>query len=110
MHCKNRGLELFLNLPEQEEKILINSDPDLLQKVLSHLLDNALKFTDSGSVNFGYIVRDAELEFFVKDTGIGIEKDEVNSIFDRFVKVDPGPSNLTEGSGLGLSIAPLKPA
>jgi len=71
------------------------------------LVKGAIAYHCQQSAHFGYIVRNEELEFFVKDTGIGIEKDEVNSIFVRFVKVDPGPSNLTEGSGLGLYLNAL---
>jgi CheY-like chemotaxis protein len=68
-------------------------------------MNNAIKFTEKGSINYGYIISENEIEFFVKDTGIGIGKESVNSIFDHFVKEDRGPTKLSEGSGLGLSIA-----
>lgn len=103
--CSNRKLELLLKIPEQTDNILINSDPEIFQKIIAHLLSNAIKFTEKGSINFGYIIHEGEIEFFVKDTGIGIGKESVDNIFDRFVKEDHGPSRLSEGSGLGLSIA-----
>ena len=103
--CSNRKLELFLEIPEQSGNISVNSDPEIFHKIISHLLNNAVKFTEKGSIRFGYIVLEGELEFFVKDTGIGIGKESINNIFERFVKEDRGPTRLTEGSGLGLSIA-----
>ncbi|MDP3001674.1 MAG: response regulator [Bacteroidales bacterium] len=103
--CSNRKLELLLSIPGQSDNLSINTDPEIFQKIITHLLNNAIKFTEKGSVNYGYIIHEGEIEFFVKDTGIGIEKESIHNIFDNFVKEDLGPSRLTEGSGLGLSIA-----
>jgi len=103
--CSDRKLELLLEIPEQTDNISINSDPEIFRKVISQLLNNAIKFTEKGSIHYGYVIREGEPEFFVKDTGIGIGKESVDNIFDRFVKEDREPSILTEGSGLGLSIA-----
>ncbi|MCX6255306.1 MAG: PAS domain S-box protein [Bacteroidia bacterium] len=102
--CSNRKLELLLKIPEQTEKISINSDPEIFQKIISHLLSNAIKFTEKGSIEYGYKIHEGEIEFFVKDTGIGIGKESIDNIFDHFVKEDRGPSRVSEGSGLGLSI------
>ena len=96
---------MFLNIPEQSDNTIVNSDPEIFKKIVSHLLNNAIKFTERGSINYGYIIRNEELEFFVKDTGIGIGKESINVIFGHFVKEDRAPSRLIEGSGLGLSIA-----
>jgi PAS domain S-box-containing protein len=103
--CSNRKLKLLLSIPGQSDNLLINTDPENFQKIITHLISNAIKFTEKGSINFGYRIHEGEIEFFVKDTGIGIGKESVESIFDRFVKEDRGPSRLSEGSGLGLSIA-----
>jgi PAS domain S-box-containing protein len=103
--CSARNLELLLKLPEQTEKLSVYSDPEIINKIISHLLNNAIKFTDKGSIQYGYAIRKNELEFFVKDTGIGIGKESLNSVFEYFVKEDRGPLKLTEGSGLGLSIS-----
>jgi PAS domain S-box-containing protein len=103
--CSGRNLELLLKLPEHADKLSINSDPEILTKTISHLLSNAIKFTEEGSIQYGYMIRDNELEFFVKDTGIGIGKESLNDVFEKFIKEDRGPLKITEGSGLGLSIS-----
>jgi len=103
--CSNKHLELFLEIPEKTENLSVNSDPEILHKIISHLMNNAVKFTEKGNIGFGYTILKGELEFFVKDTGIGIAKESVDSIFKRFIKEDRGPTKITEGSGLGLSIA-----
>jgi PAS domain S-box-containing protein len=103
--CSAKNLELYLDIPEHTEKLVICSDPEILRKILTHLLNNAIKFTEKGSIKFGYTVLKTELEFFIKDTGCGIGKESLKSIFERFVKEDRGPLKLSEGSGLGLSIS-----
>lgn len=103
--CSERKLDLVLEITKEDNSLLISSDPEILYKIISHLLNNAIKFTEKGRINYGCNLSNDKLEFFVKDTGIGIDKESINSIFDRFVKGDLGPSKLSEGSGLGLSIA-----
>jgi PAS domain S-box-containing protein len=103
--CAAKNLELLLNFPEQSDNLLVNSDPEIFRKITSHLLNNAVKFTEKGSINYGYLIYAGELELFVKDTGIGIGKKSLRSIFECFVKEDREPLMFTEGSGLGLSIA-----
>jgi signal transduction histidine kinase len=83
----------------------INSDHELLFKVLSHLVDNAVKFTREGTVCVGFEVKGNELEFFVKDTGIGINRDLQATIFDKFTQENISDTRGHEGSGLGLSIS-----
>lgn len=102
--CSSRNLELIIDLPSHYKSESINSDPELFRKIVSHLLSNAIKFTDRGSISFGYKLIEGEIEVFVKDTGIGIESDSVDIIFDRFVKEDKNDSRFSEGSGLGLAI------
>ncbi len=103
--CSARNLELLLEIPELTEKLTICSDPDILRKVLIHLLSNAIKFTEKGIIKYGFTVHKTELEFFIKDTGIGIGEESLNNVFEHFVKEDRGPLKMTEGSGLGLSIS-----
>jgi PAS domain S-box-containing protein len=103
--CSNRKLKLFLEIPEQSDNLSINSDPEIFQKIMSHFLNNAVKFTEKGSIHFGFKRNEEQLEFFVKDTGIGIGSDSFNNIFDRFVKEGQESYRASEGSGLGLSIA-----
>jgi len=103
--CSGRKFELLLKLPEHSDELSINSDPEILSKVVSHLLSNAIKFTEEGSIQYGYTIGKNELEFFVKDTGIGIDKESLKDVFVEFIKEDRGPIKITEGSGLGLSIS-----
>lgn len=104
--CLSRNLELMLEIPEKTEGFYINSDPEICKKIITHFLDNAVKFTESGTIKFGFTTNNRHLEFFVKDTGIGISKDSFVSIFDKFVKEKNNNLYKTsEGSGLGLSIA-----
>lgn len=105
VRCSARNLELLLEIPGNSDKSLINSDPEIFKKIVAHLLDNAIKFTEKGSIKFGFTVHAAELEFFIKDTGIGIGEESLESIFEHFVKEDRGPLRLSEGSGLGLTIS-----
>jgi PAS domain S-box-containing protein len=103
--CSARNLELLLEIPELPEKLTICSDPEILRKILIHLLNNAIKFTEKGIIKYGFSVHETELEFYVKDTGIGIGEGSLNNVFEHFVKEDRGPLKITEGSGLGLSIS-----
>lgn len=79
---------------------IITTDPKRLSQVLSNLLTNACKFTSRGNITFGYEIRDYHLYFYVKDTGVGIEAEDINRLFERFVKLD----TFVQGTGLGLSI------
>ena len=103
--CINKNLNLIVDVPEKSESLLLYSDPELFRKIFAHLLNNAVKFTDTGSIRFGLFVNKSEIDFFVVDTGIGIGYRSIDTIFERFVKEDHGPLRLSEGSGLGLSIA-----
>jgi PAS domain S-box-containing protein len=103
--CTKKNLELILEIPEQCKNLSVISDPEIFEKIISHLLNNAIKFTEKGKITFGFIKKERELEFFVKDSGIGIGKESLEIVFDNFAKEDRGPIKLTEGSGLGLSIA-----
>lgn len=81
----------------------IYTDENRLLQVISNLLSNAIKFTETGSITLDYHVRNSEVYIRVKDTGIGIPKEERCSIFDRFVKLN----NYTQGTGLGLPISKM---
>ncbi|NJJ40138.1 sensor histidine kinase [Paenibacillus apii] len=77
---------------------------DYLQQMLFIFIDNAFKYTPSGEVSFDAVVYQSQVGLRVRDTGIGMEKDEVPYIFDRFYRADES-RGITEGIGLGLSIA-----
>jgi signal transduction histidine kinase len=95
-------LTLNISLPDNEVEIL--TDGTKLVQIISNLINNAFKFTIKGKIDFGYELKDGFLEFFVKDTGIGIPPEHHTKIFDRFYQVDSAVSRQYTGTGLGLSI------
>jgi len=103
--CKAKKLTFTLQMPPMEGKLRIHSDHEMLLKVVSHLVDNAVKFTKQGTVSFGFEKKGNELEFFVKDTGVGIIKEIQPTIFDTFMQENASDTRGHEGSGLGLPIA-----
>lgn len=103
--CSNKNLVLGLTIPEEKRDMLLDSDPEICQKILSHFIDNALKFTEHGRIDYGYRVKDSFIEFYVSDTGIGISSESHKRIFDRFSKENIRSYKISEGSGLGLAIA-----
>jgi CheY-like chemotaxis protein len=76
-----------------------------LRQVLINLLGNAIKFTEKGFIEFGYSLKGEELEFYVKDSGIGISTEKQKVIFDRFTQADDSLTRKFGGSGLGLAIS-----
>lgn len=106
-YCKK--IDLVLQLDNEDMEYIIYSDPVRIQQVISNLIDNAIKFTDDGSVEFGYKL-DKEvdvsvLKFFVKDTGIGLSEEHQELIFNRFTKIETDRNKLYRGTGLGLTIS-----
>ena len=99
-----KGLELVIKkeLPDTNS---IYTDPDRLRQVFINLIGNSLKFTDKGYVEFGYRLKDKWLEFYVKDSGIGISHEKQKFIFDRFTQADDSLTRKFGGSGLGLAIS-----
>ena len=84
---------------------VIYTDNTRLKQVLSNLIDNGLKFTEQGKVEFGYnYLDDTQIEFFVDDTGIGISKTDKEIIFERFRQAETETRRALHGTGLGLSI------
>ena len=111
-----KGIQLFLknSLPATEAVII--SDSIKFDSILSNLIKNAIKYTHSGSIEFGYTIVEtlhatsqlthhSFLQFFVKDTGIGIPGDRQKAIFERFIQADISDKQAFQGAGLGLSIA-----
>ncbi len=96
------SINLDAGLPDQQS--LIMTDSTKLIQILSNLINNATKFTKKGRIDFGYSLKDGYLEFFVKDTGIGIPPEHHDKIFERFFQVDHLISRKFGGTGLGLSI------
>lgn len=99
-----KGLAIKLIKFEGNHEVVINTDPNLFQKIFAHLLNNAVKFTNNGTITVGYSIKGSAIELFVKDTGIGIEKDAQERIFENFMQADYSDIRAHEGNGLGLSI------
>jgi len=91
-----------------KNKIILNTDPYRLQQIMINLLVNALKFTETGSVSFGYNLKKEKdkdyICFFVRDTGIGIPEEKIGSIYERFFRLNTELNKMYGGTGLGLAI------
>ena len=106
--CEDIVRSMRMKAKEEVELVLDNhlpvchviSDRNRIHQVISNFVNNAMKFTSEGSIHVGYKLKDGELEFYVEDTGIGIEKEQLPHIFERFVKLN----SFVHGTGLGLSI------
>ncbi|MDD2287152.1 MAG: HAMP domain-containing sensor histidine kinase, partial [Paludibacter sp.] len=103
--AKAKGLSFYLEKGESNQKSGILSDKTKLTRILTNLLENALKFTDEGSVLFGYKIEGDRLVFYVKDTGAGISPEYTDRIFDRFTQEEKELSRKHGGLGLGLSLS-----
>ena len=103
--AKQKGIQLFIKNALPPEKAVINTDCEKVYAILTNLVKNAIKFTDSGSIEFGYLKKGNYLEFFVKDTGLGISDSQQKIVFERFRQANDSISRSHEGSGLGLAIS-----
>lgn len=101
---KSNLIPIKLRTGLSDDKAMIMTDSTKLIQILSNLINNATKFTKDGRIDFGYALKDSELEFYVKDTGIGIPPEHHSKIFERFFQVDNLISRKFGGTGLGLSI------
>ncbi len=103
--AKEIEVPLYIKRTLSDEESIIYSDRKRLIKILGNLLENALKFTRFGHIVFGYTFKGDELEFYIKDTGVGIKTEARDLIFERFAQAENKLSRTTSGLGLGLSIA-----
>ena len=100
---KNLTLSFQSSPSENGDKLF--TDEELLSKIIYHLIDNAVKFTYTGSITVGYKLNNNEVNIFVKDTGVGISEEVKNQIFGNFIQENISNTRGYEGSGIGLSIA-----
>lgn len=100
-----KGLEFVIKdfLPKNES--LIYTDREKTYAILTNLVKNAIKYTKEGTIELGCLKKDDFLEFYVKDTGIGIPDDRQEAIFERFIQADIADKMARQGAGLGLSIS-----
>ncbi len=124
-YLKKNKLELIVNLEACSENKTIYSDENAIRTILFNLIENAIKYTETGKVEFGYrlpgvkthspasqrkenttlSIPDKSIQFYVNDTGIGISEEDIKYIFEKFRKIAPGKTKLYRGLGLGLTIA-----
>ncbi len=102
---QDKGIILLLKKSVAEDETIIQTDGEKLYAILINLVKNAIKYTVKGIIEFGYQKKDNHIEFFVKDTGIGIPKSRHKAIFERFIQADYSDKMARQGAGLGLSIA-----
>jgi CheY-like chemotaxis protein len=105
LKAQEQSLELHCNQALPDDLAIIESDETKLIQIMSNLLNNAFKFTEKGGIYFGYEQKNGSLEFFVKDTGIGIPENSREKIFHRFFQIDSKLSRRAGGTGLGLSLS-----
>lgn len=97
---------ICLKYCNSDDKLLtICSDEAKLHQIMVNLINNAVKFTKSGRIDFGYETKGNLIQFYVKDTGIGIPEESIDRIFDRFIQVEQSMKKSYEGAGLGLAIS-----
>jgi len=102
---EGKEMQLLFKKSLPPESAIVQTDPEKLYAILTNLVKNAIKFTSTGSIEFGYDRLGNFLEFFVRDTGIGITDDRQTAIFERFIRTEIADKNAYQGTGLGLSIS-----
>src|SRR5665648_23634 len=114
---EGKGMQLSYRNGLVSSESIIKTDREKVFAILTNLVKNAIKYTDKGSIEFGYVSTGStndslgavsepvELQFYMKDTGIGIPKDRQKAIFERFIQADIGDKRAFQGAGLGLYIS-----
>ncbi|MFC0878513.1 ATP-binding protein [Saccharicrinis sp. FJH2] len=105
MKLKQKEGNIILDAKIPEENFYVLSDIVRLRQILLNLINNALKFTHEGKVEFGFEENGNEIVFYVQDTGIGISEKDQEIIFERFRQASGSTEKIYGGTGLGLSIA-----
>jgi PAS domain S-box-containing protein len=102
---EEKGMHFHLKNALPKKEAIIRTDNEKVYSILTNLVKNAIKYSKEGLIEFGYLKKGEFLEFYVKDTGIGIPKDRQSAIFERFVQADISDKMARQGAGLGLSIS-----
>lgn len=101
--AQNKNIELLFDTDEEE--LFCNVDIDFIERIILNLLSNAIKYNkENGSIIVDIKEKNDNVIITIKDTGIGIPKDKINSVFNRFDRIDRNLSRHKEGSGIGLNI------
>jgi PAS domain S-box-containing protein len=103
--AEKKKIRLRLSGLQSDAHTLLNTDGERLKQVVKRLLNNAIKFTQNGDIDFGFHEKEHFVEFYIKDSGIGISSENHKLIFKHFRQVDAVNHEILGGNGLGLSIA-----
>ncbi|MDX9782813.1 MAG: ATP-binding protein [Bacteroidales bacterium] len=98
------GLKLVMKLEKRSPQIVVMTDQALVERIITILINNAIKYTQQGKIEIGCRLIDGKAEIFISDTGIGIPADRHNAIFERFIQANLDFKRTQDGSGLGLPI------
>ena len=99
--ARTKGIDVAVDAGDE---VVVMGDEDLLLQLLLNLADNAVKYTDNGSITIGWRSDDGGVELFVRDSGVGIPADQLERVFERFTRLDNARSATDGGTGLGLAI------
>ncbi|MFA5817431.1 MAG: ATP-binding protein [Bacteroidales bacterium] len=99
------GLNLMIDSRLIKAELVLISDREKIKQILSNLVGNAIKFTNQGSIIIGLYQNGTDIQFYIEDTGIGIRKENYETVFERFRQVNSEKNRKYEGTGLGLAIA-----
>lgn len=102
---ERKGMKIFCKHDLAPRDAVIQTDREKLYAVLINLVKNAIKYTDKGFIEFGCHKIPGYIEFYVKDSGIGIAREELNLVFERFIQTKDVMTRKYEGAGLGLAIS-----
>ncbi|MGZ2369804.1 response regulator [Ancylomarina sp. YFZ004] len=102
---EGKGMQFLIKNSLPLSKAIINTDREKLFSILTNLVKNAIKYSEKGSIEVGCDKKGEYLEFYVKDSGIGIDSNRQKAIFERFIQADISDKQAYQGAGLGLSIS-----
>ncbi|NEW80178.1 MAG: PAS domain S-box protein [Gelidibacter sp.] len=102
--AKSKGIQFLLKNGIPFNEAMIYTDREKVYAILTNLVKNAIKYTEKGTIELGYYKKDTFLQFYIKDSGIGVPKERHEAIFERFIQADISNKMAKQGAGLGLSI------
>lgn len=100
-----KGMKFLIKTALPFSEAFIRTDREKLFAILTNLVKNAIKYSEKGSIELGYNKKEGYVEFYIKDSGIGIDKNRQKAIFERFIQADISDKRAYQGAGLGLSIS-----
>ncbi len=103
--ANDKGIDLIITKALPDKDVTFVTDKTKLIQIITNLLNNSFKFTETGFIEAGYYIKGKDIEFYVKDSGIGIPDDMYEEIFKRFRQIETSSMFNMGGSGLGLSIS-----